>query len=157
MSNPWMDISSDDYENHMASIGQLQALNKAFKKALLIYKPRTMVILGSATGNGLEHINPLITKRVHAIDINEKFLQISLRRYGRSLPGLRIHCLDLGKDQINIPKVDFIFAGLIFEYIDVSVLMSKIEHLIWRSGIVLVILQLNLTDNGFVSQTNIHR
>ncbi len=73
MKNPWLKIPFNDYENHMTSIGQLQVLNDIFKGALKKFEPEHLTILGCTTGNGLEHVNPEITKTVHAVDINKSY------------------------------------------------------------------------------------
>ena len=59
MSNPWKDISLSDYENHMSldSVMQLQSMNQTMKSQLEDYDVHTVMILGIAGGNGLEHID----------------------------------------------------------------------------------------------------
>lgn len=58
MSNPWEKINLSDYENHMKlqSVMQLQALNEMMKEQFSAYQVRTVMVLGAAGGNGLEHI-----------------------------------------------------------------------------------------------------
>ena len=58
MRNPWEEISLDDYENHMRldSVMQLQAMNALMKQQFEAYPVNTVMILGIAGGNGLEHI-----------------------------------------------------------------------------------------------------
>ena len=58
MSNPWEEISLDDYEKHMSldSVRQLQALDSIMKKQFAAYPVETAAVLGVAGGNGLEHI-----------------------------------------------------------------------------------------------------
>jgi len=72
MTNPWHTIQAEDYEGHMASpdVGQLQVLNKLFKTVLEEQRPVSVAILGCSTGNGFEHIDTAITRRVVGIDIN---------------------------------------------------------------------------------------
>lgn len=59
MSNPWKDISLSNYENHMSldSVMQLQSMNQTMKSQLEDYDVHTVMILGIAGGNGLEHID----------------------------------------------------------------------------------------------------
>ena len=77
MNNIWNSIPLEDYEQHMLhkTVGQLQLLNDLTKKYLGTIKPNSVLILGIAGGNGLEHINNTITKEVIGIDINEKYLE----------------------------------------------------------------------------------
>ena len=58
MSNPWEEINLSDYENHMKldSVKQLQSMNETMKQQLSDYDVHTVMILGIAGGNGLEHI-----------------------------------------------------------------------------------------------------
>ena len=58
MSNPWEEISLSDYESHMKlnSVRQLQAMNALMKSQLDTYPVSSVMILGVAGGNGLEHI-----------------------------------------------------------------------------------------------------
>lgn len=58
MVNPWKEISLSDYENHMSldSVRQLQSLNLTMKEQLDGYDVKTVMIIGIAGGNGLEHV-----------------------------------------------------------------------------------------------------
>ena len=59
MSNPWQKINLSDYENHMSleSVYQLQVLNQMMQAQFTDYDIETIMILGVAGGNGLEHID----------------------------------------------------------------------------------------------------
>ena len=58
MENPWKEISLADYENHMKldSVMQLQIMNEMMKGQFYTYPVSSIMILGIAGGNGLEHI-----------------------------------------------------------------------------------------------------
>lgn len=75
MNNPWNKINLSDYENHMKlqSVMQLQALNKMMKEQFHDYPIHTVMILGVAGGNGLEHI-PADMKKVYCVDLNPSYL-----------------------------------------------------------------------------------
>ncbi len=74
MENPWKEISLADYENHMKldSVMQLQVMNEMMKGQFYTYPVSSIMILGIAGGNGLEHIQkdrfdknrrpPIVTK-----------------------------------------------------------------------------------------------
>ena len=70
MSNPWKDISLSDYENHMSldSVMQLQSMNQTMKSQLGDYDVHTVMILGIAGGNGLEHIDTEKYQAVYGVD-----------------------------------------------------------------------------------------
>ena len=59
MSNPWEEISLDDYEKHMSleSVRQLQALDAIMNEQFAAYPVETAAVLGVAGGNGIEHID----------------------------------------------------------------------------------------------------
>ena len=77
MSNPWKEIQLNDYENHMKldSVFQFQTLNNIMKELLCAYDTKSVMILGVAGGNGLEHIGKDDFDVVYGVDINEKYLQ----------------------------------------------------------------------------------
>ena len=83
MLNPWEEILLDDYENHMQldTVMQLQAMNKMMKGQLGTYSVSSVMILGIAGGNGLEHIRKNKYRRVYGIDINSSYLKEAARRY----------------------------------------------------------------------------
>lgn len=58
MSNPWEEIDLHTYEKHMSldSVQQLQAMNVIMKRQFEAYLVDSVMLLGSAGGNGLEHI-----------------------------------------------------------------------------------------------------
>ncbi len=154
MKNPWLKIPFNDYENHMTSIGQLQVLNDIFKGALKKFEPELLTILGCTTGNGLEHVNPEITKTVHAVDINKSYLDITIKRFKKKIPGLQTYLVDLEKDMLNIPTADLVFVGLILEYVPPDILVPKIEKLSHAQSTVIVVIQKSMPNNPFVSKTN---
>ena len=57
MKNPWEEIPLSDYESHMKldSVMQLQAMNEMMKGQFHAYPVSSIMILGIAGGNGLEH------------------------------------------------------------------------------------------------------
>lgn len=70
MNNPWLEINLDDYENHMSldSVFQLQTMNKIMKEQFYAHSVKTMMILGIAGGNGLEHVDKKIFDKVYGVD-----------------------------------------------------------------------------------------
>ena len=87
MSNPWEEIRLEDYEKHMAldSVRQLQALNGIMKAQMEAYSVKTMMILGVAGGNGLEHADPEKYERVYGVDINRDYLQAVTLNYEKTV------------------------------------------------------------------------
>ena len=95
MSNPWLEISHSDYENHMTEVGQAEVLNKLTKYCYDKYRPVNFALLGCSTGNGLEHINSETTRNVHAIDINPDYLHITRNRFESKIENLKTYNIDI--------------------------------------------------------------
>lgn len=96
MLNPWEEILLADYENHMQldTVMQLQAMNKMMKGQLGAYSVSSVMILGIAGGNGLEHIRKNKYRRVYGIDINSSYLKEAARRYPDLAGILKCLCFD---------------------------------------------------------------
>jgi len=142
--NPWLGIPYQDYETHMASpeVGQLQFLNAAFKEILTIRRPKSLLVPGCAAGNGFEHIDPAVTKRVVAVDINPDYLMALRERF----PGLAGHMEVVNQDILMCgfkdKSFDLIFAGLVFEYLDAPAALAQFRTWLKKNGALAVVLQL---------------
>lgn len=154
MANPWLDIPASDYEGHMNSPGvaQLSFLAELFENSLKNYDSTTVALLGCATGNGLESINPDTTRRVTVVDINPDYLQILRERYADNNPGLEIVHDDLRHCRLEEGAYSLIFAGLVFEYLDPQALLQKIAQWLGKDGIFVGVLQLP-TAGSSVTET----
>lgn len=119
MENPWKSIRLSDYENHMKlnTVMQLQALNSMMKEQLLAYPVRSVMILGVAGGNGLEHISPEKYTRVYGVDVNGEYLREVQRRYQGLENILQCLCLDLVSESDQLPPAELLIANLLVEYI----------------------------------------
>ncbi|MBU2446117.1 MAG: class I SAM-dependent methyltransferase [Bacteroidetes bacterium] len=155
MTNPWLEISPNDYESHMASpeVRQLQALNKIFRNCLTKLKPKSVAILGCCTGNGFEHIDPSITERVVGIDINPKFLSITMDRFSFSIPNLELLEFDISNDELEIQPVDLVFGALIFEYVDIEKGRANIRKILKPGGHFVACLQMPSESCSVVTPT----
>lgn len=111
MNNPWKEIKLSDYENHMQleTVMQLQALNEMMKSQFEIEKATSIMILGVAGGNGLEHINSLRVEKVYGIDINEDYLKECRQRYKELNVIAEYICEDLTKENEYIVKLDKVY------------------------------------------------
>ena len=119
MGNPWEKIKLDDYENHMSleSVYQLQALNEMMKGQFQSEKVSSVMILGVAGGNGLEHIHTDRIKKVYGVDVNRDFLVQCGNRYSYLGKVFEPICADLLRDDIQLPHADLLVANLLVEYI----------------------------------------
>lgn len=155
MENPWLRIPAEDYEGHMASPGvqQLQFLSSTFRRVLDTYKPESLLVLGCSTGNGFEHIDHRITKRVIGLDLNREYLKIAESRFQKQLPNLELYCGDIQDCFFEPSSFELIHAGLFFEYVKPAAVVAKAAQWLSSGGILSVILQLPSEKEDMVSKT----
>ncbi len=154
MSNPWLAIPLEDYETHMSSAGvqQLTVLAELFKYALDHCIPKSVAVLGVAGGNGLEHIDCAVTKRVVGVDINQRFLDVVQRRFG-TLPGIELHCCDLAQRDFSLAPVALVHAALIFEHVGLGRPLANALSLVAPGGKFAAVLQLPSANEQAVACT----
>jgi hypothetical protein len=155
-SNPWLDIPLEDYELHMSHelVGQSTLLNSLTKKYLENIKPGSAIFLGIAGGNGLEHIDNQITKRVVGIDINQDYLDTAFKRYNHRISSLQLMNLDIIQHSEKIFGADFIWAALIAEYTGVDKVLDFSKSNISKDGHLIFSIQSN-NNKPPVSSTGI--
>lgn len=119
MSNPWEEISLDDYENHMSldSVRQLQTMNQIMRQQLEAYCVKTAMILGVAGGNGLEYISGEKYIKVYGVDINSDYLHETEKRYPNLFGILECLKADLVSEYGKLPQAQLLIANLLIEYI----------------------------------------
>lgn len=152
MGNPWKEIDLNDYENHMSldSIYQLQTMNQMMKEQFSAYCIQSLMILGIAGGNGLEHINIQKFNKIYGIDINENYLNMCNQRYPMLKSILETKCLDLTSQTNQLPYADLVVANLFVEYVGYECFQKAITHI--KPKYVSCAIQVN-TDNNFVSNS----
>jgi len=152
MSNPWEKIELSDYENHMSlgSVYQLQMLNQMMQEQFEAYDIDTIMILGVAGGNGLEHINKNKIKKVYGVDVNQDFLAECKTRYNELGDVLETICTDLLDDNLQLPCSELLVANLLVEYIGYEC-FQKIVGLV-KPRYISCIIQVNDGDS-FVSNS----
>jgi len=154
MSNPWLDVPLEDYEGHMKSPGvqQLAALSSLFAEALRLYSPTSVAILGIAGGNGLEHIDDRITRRVVGLDVNPAYLEAVRQRYSQ-MAGLELYRLDLSAEIVDVAPVQLVHAALVLEHAGMSLCLKNAISLVAKEGALSAILQLPAESEPEVSAT----
>jgi SAM-dependent methyltransferase len=154
MKNPWLNIPSDDYEKHMSdeTVGQLKVLNEITFHQLNKYQPESFAIIGCCTGNGLEHINSIITKRVYGVDINPDFLEIVKNKFIQKIPALKLFTLDIEKVTLPFYDIELCLIALVLEYVDLKKAVQNIIPAIKSEGKIVTVIQKNNQQN-FVSAT----
>jgi len=143
LGNPWLSVPLRDYEDHMNSepVGQLSALAELFGEALRSCRPESVAILGVAGGNGLEHIDPAVTRRVCGIDVNPEYLEAVRQRFAAA-PGLELHCLDLAESHAQLAPARLVHAALIFEHAGLGRCLENALNLVAPGAALSVVLQL---------------
>ena len=157
MENIWNTIPLEDYEFHMQhqTVGQLNLLNELTKKYLKKFRPETVMILGVAGGNGLEHVDSTVTNSVFGIDINQNYLNQTQKRFKDSILNLNLVNLDIStQTKEKIAQVSLIWAALIFEYIETDKCFDFIDNNIQENGYLIITVQENNGVNA-ISQTGI--
>ena len=152
MNNPWKDINLSDYESHMAldSVWQLQAMNQMMKGQLNKYDIQSVMILGIAGGNGLEHVDVKKITKVYGVDINAEYLATTKERY-KKLSGIQeCLCIDLNSETEKLPQANLLIANLLIEYIGYECFQKAVK--VANPQYVSCIIQIN-TDDSFVSDS----
>jgi hypothetical protein len=164
VSNPWLDIPLEDYEQHMTApqVQQLEALSDLFSDALTSRRPTSVAVLGVAGGNGLDRIDTARTRRIVGFDIQPEYLEAVRGRFP-ALAGLELHCADLGRDDLaekQIAPVELVHAAMILEHAgtDDASLQRCIQNalaLMAPDGALSVVLQLPSTLNQDVGLSGV--
>lgn len=155
MINPWLRIPASDYEAHMAlpEVAQAKVLSNLMASALTEYTPMSLAVIGCTTGNGFEHINTARTRRVVGIDINPDYLKILKTRFDSRIPHLELIKADITASDFWTDPVSMVFAGLVFEYVDVLCALRSIFRCLAARGIFLAVLQKTSAESTPVTAT----
>ena len=156
MKNPWVEISLSDYESHMKldSVMQLQTMNEMMKDQLNTYPISSIMILGIAGGNGLEHVRANSFNRVYGVDINSVYLQEVIQRYPELDGTLECLCIDLIEETNKLPKADMIIANLLIEYIGYEYFKKAVKQV--SPKYVSCIIQINMEGNWVSDSPYLH-
>lgn len=156
MRNPWEEIPLSDYENHMKmdSVMQLQAINKMMKGQFHAYPVFSVMILGIAGGNGLEHVQKDKLKRLYGVDVNASYLKEVVRRYPNLDGILECLCIDLTEETDKLPKADMVIANLLIEYIGYDCFQRAIRQV--NPQYVSCIIQINTEENWVSDSPYLH-
>lgn len=156
MANPWEEISLSDYENHMKldSVMQLQSMNQMMKGQFNAYPVSSVMILGIAGGNGLEHIDSNKFQKVYGIDINKEYLNAVKERYTDISDILECIQLNLIEEADKLPKAELLIANLLIEYIGYDCFQKAVEQV--QPKYVSCIIQINVDDSWVSDSPYIH-
>ena len=151
--NPWEEISLETYEKHMSldSVKQLQLMNRIMKSQFEDYPVDTVMILGIAGGNGLEHIDIKKYKKVYGVDINELYLQETQKRYSNLSDILQCLHLDIVCETEKLPQSQLLVANLLIEYIGYDAFVRAVN--IINPEYISCVIQINTDEEMWVSDS----
>jgi hypothetical protein len=143
-ASPWLEIPLDDYEKHMSldSVGQAPMLAERFALLVLRLRPSSVALFGCAGGNGLDRIEPGQVDRVVAVDINPRYIEAAAKRYAGRFEQFETMCADVQSPTLRFEPVDLCYAGLLFEYVDLSSTMATLGRTCRAGGTLATVLQL---------------
>jgi hypothetical protein len=130
MSNPWLDIPLADYEGHMSlpEVGQTQLLADVFDGVIKRRRPANIALLGCAGGNGLERLAAGTMDCLVGVDVNPDYIEHARRRHAQRLPNIELLCADVQSPSLRYGPVDFSYAALLFEYVDVAAALDTFKR-----------------------------
>src|SRR5689334_11693672 len=142
--NPWSLVSAAEYEAHMGpgGVDELAPLSAIFAKVYAARRPRRLAVLGVATGNGLEHVDPAITRRTVGLDVNLSYLAVARQRFMRLGASLDLRCVDLERAELDPAGFDLVHAALVLEHVDVRRAVPRVVGWLAPGGAFTVVLQL---------------
>lgn len=141
--NPWLMISAADYLGHMGSpeVDQLSVLARILRDTLKRHRPRTLLVLGCATGNGFEHIDPGVTRRVTGVDINAEYLERLRQLFPRPEFECILRCQDVVGCALPRGEFDLVHCALILEYVEWRRLLPRLAEALAPAATLSIVLQ----------------
>lgn len=156
MDNPWKYIPLSDYERHMSdpSVGQSLVLKQIFRDQITDFNPSDLTIFGIGAGDGLDEIDPSVTKTVTGIDVNGQYLRQCADRYSKRGFTLRLIEEDVNAGDIIMGHADLFIANLFLEYVEIKKFLSVVRAHGHAGTIISITIQQN-NGETFVSSTSI--
>jgi SAM-dependent methyltransferase len=111
------------------------------ERAMRQHTPSSVAIIGCSGGNGFERLIGAVVERIVGIDINPTYVAAAQARFGTQLPKLALYVADIQGALPNIMPTELIFAGLIFEYVDLRATMHNLYRLCAPGGKLVAVLQ----------------
>jgi ubiquinone/menaquinone biosynthesis C-methylase UbiE len=130
MSNPWLGIPLADYEGHMSlpQVGQAHLLAEVFDRAIKRWAPANIALIGCAGGNGFERLAAGTMDRLVGVDVNPDYIEQARRRHAQRLSNIELLCADVQSQSLTYGPVDFTYAALLFEYVDMTAALDTLKR-----------------------------
>ncbi len=151
--NPWTTIPLNDYESHMnlPEIGQAEFLAGTMVAMIQAISPESVAVIGCAGGNGFDQIKECGVEHLIGIDINNDFCDVAFDRYGETFDHLEIMTADFCDESCQFDPVDFLFAGLLFEYVDCETAIKRCSEQVVSGGYFGAVIQLHCETMAEIS------
>jgi hypothetical protein len=62
------------------------------------------------------------------VDLNPQYVEKTRMRHARRLPSLELLCADVQSESLNYGPVDFTYAALVFEYVDIASALRTLKR-----------------------------
>lgn len=134
-------------------VDQLAPLSRAFAQVYAMLRPERLLVLGCATGNGFEHVDPAVTRRVVGVDLQPEYLEIARARHRRLGGALELVCRKAEDCSFEPGAFDLVFAALFFEWVDPARMLAAVSTWVAPGGMVCGIVQLASAGHAPVSST----
>jgi SAM-dependent methyltransferase len=124
------------------AVGQHLVLNRLFAEALAATRPRGVLVAGCSTGNGLEHLDPRVTRKITCVDVNPGYLQ-AMTDLMKDRPEIdfRLTCGDIATCPLPRGQFDLVHAALLFEYVEWHRVLTRLVTTLSKNGTLSVVLQ----------------
>lgn len=126
----------------MGARGQLAALSAIFAKVVGTLRPARLLVPGVGTGNGLEHVDPAVTRRVVGLDVNIQYVAMARQRHLRLGPALELYCEDVQRTRLEAASFDLVHAALVLEHVEPLPAVERFARWLAPGGACSVVLQL---------------
>lgn len=143
LQSPWLEVPLLDYERHMdaPSVAQASMIAETLRQLVEQKPPHSLALLGSAGGNGLDRIDPAVTRRVVAVDINPSYLEVCRERHAKRFDSFeQVNC-DLSKGCPFTEPVELVYAALVLEYVDLEIFLEYAPLLVTENDRIAFVFQ----------------
>lgn len=141
--NPWLEIPAAEYQAHMQSpdVAQAGVLAELFGIALGAARPRSLLLLGCGTGNGLAQIDGQVTRQVTCVDINPAYLAELAQRLPAPDHDRSLMEMDLNTADLPSGPFEQVHAPFVFEFLDWRPVVARIAAVLSPGGVFTIVIQ----------------
>ena len=137
----------------LPGVGQARLIADTLDELVRAYRPLSVAVIGCAGGNGFDRLTGAGVRRVVGVDINTEYLNAARERYGSALPDLELHAADIQSTQTRFAPVDFIYAALVLEYVDLDLALRSLHRYCHPGATLATLTQLPHCSQGHVSRS----